>query len=182
MLLVVKRWLPGRKIVVVADNSVAALDLLDAVRHAVTVVTPLRLDAAVYERAPICQEGQMGRPRKKGQRLPTLEKLLKTPKPCGTRSRSSTGMDEASAFSRSVWIRLSGIMRGCEPCRCDGCWFKIQRGSSRHNRSSQRAPGHGDTKPIGILHRASCEADRRYQPGDEDASPPSHKEGARATK
>lgn len=52
ILRVVKRWLPERPLVVVAGNSFAALELLDAVREAVTVVTRLRLDAVLYAPAP----------------------------------------------------------------------------------------------------------------------------------
>jgi DDE superfamily endonuclease len=80
MLLLVRRWLPQRPIVVVADSSYAALELLQAVREAVTVVTRLRLDAALYEPAAVRQPRQMGRPRKKGQRLPTLQQVLEAPK------------------------------------------------------------------------------------------------------
>jgi len=76
MLLLVKRWLPQREIVVVADSSFAAIELLDAVREAVTLVTRLRLDAALYTPAPDRQPGRMGRPRKKGARLPTLKAVL----------------------------------------------------------------------------------------------------------
>lgn len=80
MLLLVKRWLPQRTLVVVADSSYAALELLHAVREAVAVVTRLRLDAALYEPAAVRQPGQMGRPRKKGPRLPTLQQVLEAPK------------------------------------------------------------------------------------------------------
>ncbi len=76
MLLLVKRWLPGREIVVVADSSFAALELLEAVRQEVCVITRLRQDAALYEPAPARQRGQNGRPRKKGARLPTLKQVL----------------------------------------------------------------------------------------------------------
>ncbi|MDQ3258479.1 MAG: transposase [Acidobacteriota bacterium] len=76
MLLLVKRWLPQREIVVVADSSFAAIELLDAVREAVTLVTRLRLDAALYTPAPDRQPGLRGRPRKKGARLPTLKAVL----------------------------------------------------------------------------------------------------------
>jgi hypothetical protein len=77
MLLQVKRWLPGREIVVVADSSFAALELLSAVRREMTVITRLRLDAALYEPAPVRQPRQNGRPRLKGARLPTLKVVLK---------------------------------------------------------------------------------------------------------
>ena len=72
----VRRWRPTRELVVVGDHPYAALEWLDAVRHDVCVITRLRLDAARYEPAPPRQPGQNGRPRKKGQRLPTLEKVL----------------------------------------------------------------------------------------------------------
>ena len=73
MLLLAARWLPKRDLVVTADSSFAALELLEAVRSEVTVVTRLRLDAALYEPAVPRAAGQMGRPRKKGKRLPTLQ-------------------------------------------------------------------------------------------------------------
>jgi hypothetical protein len=79
MLRLVKRWLPQRVIVVVADSSYAALEFLHAVREAVTVVTRLRLDAALYAPASARRAGQMGRPRKKGKRLPTLQHVLADP-------------------------------------------------------------------------------------------------------
>lgn len=79
----VRRWLPQRDIVVVADSSFAALNLLWAVSqmpHPVHIVTRLRLDAALYEPAAARQKGQMGRPRHKGKRLPTLSAILANPK------------------------------------------------------------------------------------------------------
>src|SRR5262245_60043926 len=76
MILLVARWLPGRDLVVTADSSFAALELLEAVRTQVAVVTRLRLDAALYAPAPERQTKQTGRPRKKGQRLPTLQRLI----------------------------------------------------------------------------------------------------------
>jgi hypothetical protein len=75
MLLLVARWLPGRDLVVTADSSFAALELLEAVRAQVAVVTRLRLDAALYEPAPERRVKQTGRPRKKGRRLPTLHQV-----------------------------------------------------------------------------------------------------------
>ena len=76
VLRIAKRWLAKRRVVVVADSSFAALDLLAAVTsERFSVVTRLRLDAALYEPAPVRRPGQSGRPRKKGTRLPTLEQV-----------------------------------------------------------------------------------------------------------
>lgn len=72
----VRHWLPERELVVVGDSTYAALEWLDSVRHVVCVITRLRLDAALYEPAPPRKPRQNGRPRKKGQRLPTLEQVL----------------------------------------------------------------------------------------------------------
>lgn len=76
LLLMVKRWLPDRAIVVVADSSFAALELLGAVRQHMCVITRLRLDAALYDPAPVRLPGAKGRPRCKGARQPTLQARL----------------------------------------------------------------------------------------------------------
>jgi len=75
LLVVVRRWWPDRPIVAVADATYAALEFLARCRALptpVTVVTRLRLDAALYAPAPPRRPGQIGRPRRKGRRLPTL--------------------------------------------------------------------------------------------------------------
>ena len=77
-----RRWLPARELVVVADSTYAVLELLaDAAGLAqpVTVVTRLRLDAALYDPAPARVPGAKGRPRRKGQRQPTLAQRIADP-------------------------------------------------------------------------------------------------------
>ena len=81
-LLVVRRWWPDRAIVAVADSGYAALEFLAACRawpNPVTVVTRLRLDAALYEPAPPRRPRQIGRPRLKGKRLPSLAAVAADP-------------------------------------------------------------------------------------------------------
>lgn len=76
----VRRWVPKRKIVMVADSSYATLELLYSLLslpEPVYMVTQLRLDAALYEPAPPRSQGTLGRPRKKGKRLPKLSEVLK---------------------------------------------------------------------------------------------------------
>ena len=71
----VRRWYPQRAIVAVADSGYAALSLLAScatLATPITVITRLRLDAALYEPAPPRRVKQNGRPRVKGARLPTL--------------------------------------------------------------------------------------------------------------
>lgn len=76
MILQVSRWLPERVLIIVCDSSFAAIELLASVTDRATVITRLRLDAALYVPAPPRRPGQPGRPRKKGQRLPKLERRL----------------------------------------------------------------------------------------------------------
>jgi hypothetical protein len=77
MVMQARRWLPKRFLVVVADSSFAVIDLLwqlCQLRNPICMITRLRLDAALYEPAT-STPGARGRPRKKGQRLPTLETI-----------------------------------------------------------------------------------------------------------
>src|SRR5215212_5643096 len=77
-----RRWLPDRALVVVADSTYAVLGLLaDAagLPRPVTMVTRLRLDAALYDPAPPREPGTKGRPRVKGERQPTLAHRLLDP-------------------------------------------------------------------------------------------------------
>ena len=81
------RWLPGRELVVVADSSYAVIELLKQVSDTpeVSLITRLRLDAALYDPAPARMPGQNGRPRKKGARRPTLQQVLTDPQTRWTR-------------------------------------------------------------------------------------------------
>ena len=74
----VVRWLPERAIAFVADSSFAALELLDKVKmlRRGSVITRLRLDAALYDPPPQREPGTKGRPRLKEKRRPTLEAVL----------------------------------------------------------------------------------------------------------
>jgi hypothetical protein len=82
IILQLRRWLPERPLVVVADSSYAVLELLhfcQSLPQPVTFITRLRLDAALYEPAPPRPPGRTGRPRLKGARLPTLQQRLVYP-------------------------------------------------------------------------------------------------------
>ena len=84
------RWLPGRALTVVADSGYAAIELLawcQQLPNPVTLITRLRLDAALYEPAPVRAAAQRGRPRRKGKRLPTLAQRLTAPDTVWSRVR-----------------------------------------------------------------------------------------------
>jgi hypothetical protein len=75
MILQLRRWLPTRHLVVVADSSYAVLELLARcarLARPVTMITRLRLDAALYDAAPQRVAQTRGQPRLKGKRQPTL--------------------------------------------------------------------------------------------------------------
>jgi len=78
MIRLVVRWLPGREVAWATDSSLAALELLDKVATLprASVITRLRLDAALYDPPPPRKPRTKGRPRLKGKRRPTLEAVL----------------------------------------------------------------------------------------------------------
>ena len=81
-LLQLRRWLPDRKIIFVGDTGYAVLELLHRMTqlaNPITMVTRFRMDAALYAPAPARQARQKGRPRKKGERMPTLLAMAADP-------------------------------------------------------------------------------------------------------
>jgi hypothetical protein len=109
MIYQLRRWLPKSELVVVGDNSYAVLELLHACQqlaHPVTLVTRLRLDAALYEPAP--PYAGIGRPRKKGRRLPTLAALL---------------ADEATQWMQMRVVWYQGTRRPMEIASATAVWY-----------------------------------------------------------
>jgi DDE superfamily endonuclease len=79
VLLQAARWLPERDIIAVADSSYAAIDLLNAVRRRICMITRLRLDARLFDPPVPRRPGAIGRPRVIGRRQPTLAERLANP-------------------------------------------------------------------------------------------------------
>ena len=77
-LLQVARWLPGRRVVAVADSSFSAIALLRDLAPHLTVVTRLRLDACLCDPPPPRRPRTRGRPPVKGARLPSLAERLRS--------------------------------------------------------------------------------------------------------
>lgn len=80
LLLQVKRWVGDRQVVAVGDSTgppggYAVIDLLNVLQGRVSLISRLRLDAALYGPVPMPLPGQRGRKRLKGVRLPTLSKV-----------------------------------------------------------------------------------------------------------
>jgi hypothetical protein len=72
----------NRRIIAVADSSFSAIDLLDAVRSRICMVTRLRLYARLIAPAPPRPPKVIGRPSRTGSRLPTLAQRLVDPATC----------------------------------------------------------------------------------------------------
>ena len=73
VLLQAKRWLPGRKLVVVMDGGFAAIDFLWQVAklaNPITLIARFRLDSGLYAPAPKHKSPKRGRPRKKANACP----------------------------------------------------------------------------------------------------------------
>src|SRR3954469_15635348 len=104
MLLQLRRWLPERPLVLVVDSGYAALEFLGCLanrKQPITCITRLRLDAPLY--APVLprRKGQIGRPRRKGARLPSLQQRVRDRK---TVWRTITVPHWYSAGSRTIQI------------------------------------------------------------------------------
>ena len=138
MLLLVRRWWPEREIVAVADSGYACIRLLAACRRflpkkPVTFVTRLRLDAALYEPAPPRKPKQIGRPRLKGKRLPTLAAVADDPGTIWTPvavadwyGKGERAVEVASATALWYHTRLPPPVP-----LCAGFWSAIRKESSR---------------------------------------------------
>ena len=134
MLTLLRRWLPERAVVVVGDSAYAALDFLSTMQHLkLTFVTRLRLDAALYEPAP--PYSGKGRPRKKGQRLPTLAQVLKN--------------------ANTVWTTVAlswydGRVREMQITSACAVWFHVGKQALPIRWVVIRDP-QGDYDPVGLL-------------------------------
>jgi DDE superfamily endonuclease len=104
------RWLPGRALVVVADGSYAVLEFLANVVRLphLTVVTRMRLDAALDDPAPQREAGKKGRPAIKGKRQPTLAQRL---------------IDQKTVWQTSSVSCYGGITRSVELAPGTALWY-----------------------------------------------------------
>ena len=132
----IRRWLPDRYIVLVADSAFAAIEFLAAGRNHVCVVTRLRLDANLFDCPPQKRKGR-GRPPIKGKRQRKLSAILKDRKVSWKRYRVSLWYGQNNRLSRSLPEPRCGIAAGYRRCRSVGCWSAIPRVNSIRRRSWQ---------------------------------------------
>jgi hypothetical protein len=111
MIYQLRRWLPKRALVIVADSSYAVLDFLASVTRLsdVCVITRLRLDAALYDPAPERTPSTKGRPALKGKRQPSLAKRLVDPK---------------TDWQKLTVAWYAGVMREVEVATGTALWYR----------------------------------------------------------
>ena len=73
MVMLVARWAGPRTVYLVVDSAYAGRTILEDRPPNVQVISRLRWDAALYASPAPRQPGQKGRPRRRGDRLPTLQ-------------------------------------------------------------------------------------------------------------
>ena len=105
----IRRWLPDRYIVLVADSAFAAVEFLAAVHKRVCIVTRLRLDANLFEFAPPKRKGPGRRPIR-GKPHKKLSAILKDRKVAWTRYRVSLWYGRTNrlveiATGTALWYR-----------------------------------------------------------------------------
>ena len=80
LVLQVRRWVPERELILVADGGFAAVELADDCRrHRVTLVCRLRIDAALYDPPATPPPGRRGPKPKRGPRQPSPKRRAADP-------------------------------------------------------------------------------------------------------
>jgi hypothetical protein len=114
MLVEISGWLPERTLQLAADGAYASL--CGAGLDRVHITSRLRRDAAVFELTPP-RTGRRGRPRKKGDRLPSLADLAATATGWATVQFDQRG----TTVTRQIWSRKLlwyRVAKDHHPC----CW------------------------------------------------------------
>lgn len=106
--LLLYRWFPGFQLIILADGSYAVMELLASTRCYVNWIVRFRLDARLHGFPP--PYSGRGRPPKKGERQPSLEKRLKDPKTPWKKVRFSNWYHEHNklmeiATGTALWYR-----------------------------------------------------------------------------
>ena len=81
-----------------------------------SLITRLRLDAALYDEAPVRRPGQSGRPRLKGKRRPTLQALAEDAATVWTRLKLDNWYGEGEREVEVCTDGRCGITRDCRQC------------------------------------------------------------------
>ena len=110
MLTLLARWAGARSVYVVADSLYAGRTLLEQRPATVHVISRLRMDAALWTPPPARRKGQIGRPRRRGVRLPT-----------------PTALAGASRRWRAVTVTIYGRTVTAQVMVCRALWYVALR-------------------------------------------------------
>jgi hypothetical protein len=91
--------LPHRKILVVGDAAYTNSSVIKRRPSNVTVIGRSRLDAALFAPPPVRRHGQMGRPRVRGERLPSPAQQIKRPSAPWRKT-------EVTVYGKTVVVRV----------------------------------------------------------------------------
>jgi hypothetical protein len=124
VVLLLRRWLPGREIILLGDGAYAALDLAaECVQEQLVLVAPFHLDAGLYEPAPPRAQQKSRKPRIKGEALPKLEAIALDPKTKWCRGQvdwyAEGPRQKEWCSGRAVWYRA-----GKKPVAI--CWVLVR--------------------------------------------------------
>jgi len=99
MLQQIGRWFPDRTFLVTGDSLYGGQSVVQHLPSNMQMISRAPLDAALFAPAPLPSENKQGRPRKKGDRLPTIDEWANDP-----RSRWTTlDFDEYGLHSKLRW-------------------------------------------------------------------------------
>ncbi len=76
MIMQLHRWIPERRIIIVADGAYTTYELLNALREKVCLISPLRLDARLFDAPKENPAGKRGPKPKYGARQVSLQQRL----------------------------------------------------------------------------------------------------------
>jgi hypothetical protein len=133
MLSIVAEWLNGRRFRVVGDSEYSGKSVSRKLPETADLVGRMPMNAALYGEPPAPTPGQMGRPRKKGERLMNPAELAKSRKVRWTKVRVDIYGKSARVWFKSVdalWYNSAGtqllrivVVRDPSRKRRDDCYF-----------------------------------------------------------
>ena len=106
LLVEVSSWFPGREFDLCADGFFAPL--AGSLPEGFHLTSRIRKDAALFKLPPIRKQGQRGRPRKKGDRLPPLGEMA-----------------ESGVWWKHVTVNERGKMRERLVLRFEALWYHV---------------------------------------------------------
>ena len=133
MLEIAAEWLDGRRFRVVGDSEYSGKSMSRPLPANGDLVGRMPMNAALYAQAPPRKPGRMGRPRKRGERLPNPAELAKSRKVPWSKARVHIYGRKVRVWYKSVralWYNSAGtqllnivVVRDPSGRRRDDCFF-----------------------------------------------------------